>query len=410
MTFSSNIFLILIFSISVISISSLIDVHAQEEPVKVTAIGFEKTTIIKFENTGDSNIETIRMWVSSDFTFESFKTEDGWEGEKTTVGVIIFTGTEPIKPGEIVKFGIKTDKPNPGINWKVLDIEDQVIKTSKTLVTEKPELVVDVNFEGVMEESTFRLIPNKPNVGSNIRVVGQDFGSNQPLEFFIEDVKLNSFTSNEKGSFIITTKIPIDQLDGRVDFKIQDFNDNESRLSLRIGQSVDRMASIEEIPLTMGTTPPTVFRGDVIDVSGTGEPNTTITLTVKDENGEIVSDVAIEVDVKGTWNYRGTVSPDAELGTRTAVLTDGKQTILRTFVIESSKLIDILPVKQSYDPGQTIEFSGTATPDIDLVIIIEDPQGAEVLAAILPVDSSGEIFFEFKTEQFFDEGTYVLIA
>ena len=358
MNFSYNVFLIFIFSISIISIFSVTDIYAQEEPVKVTAIGLEETTIITFENTGDNNIETIRMWVSSDFTIESFKTEKGWDGEKTTVGVIIFTGIEPFKPGEIVKFGIITDKPNLGINWKVLDIDDQVIKTSKTLISKNPEVVVDISLEGIVEESTFRLIPNKPNVGSNIRVVGQNFGPDQSLEFFIGDVNLNSFTSNEKGSFIITTKIPNDYSDGRVDFKIKDINNNELGLSLRIGQSTDRMASIEEIPLTMGTTPPIVFRGDVIDVSGTGEPNTTITLTVTDESGEIISDIAIDVDVKGNWNYKGTVSPDADLGTRTAVLTDGKQKILRTFVIESSKTIDIFPVNEIYDPGQTIEFIG----------------------------------------------------
>lgn len=399
--------LIFIFSIS---ISSIMEIYAQEESVKVSAIGFEEAAIITFENTGDVNIETVRMWPSGNFTFESFKTENGWEGKITSVGVVVFTGIDAIKPGEFVKFGLKADKPNPGINWKILDIDDQVIKTSSIVISEKPETVVDVTVEGVSDESTFRLIPKKPNVGSDIRVVGQNFGINQPLELFLGDDKLKSFETNEKGSFIITTKIPNVLSDGRIDFTIKDVNQNESGLSLRIGESTDRMASVEIIPLTIGTTPPIIYRGGIIDISGTGKPNTTITITTTDENEQVIFDVAIEIDVKGNWNYKGTVAPDAELGKRTAIITDGKDKILRTFDVASSKIIDILPVNETYDPGQTIEFSGTVNPEIDLVIIIEDPQGSEIYADVLTVDESGEVFFEFKTEQFFDEGTYVLIA
>ena len=89
----------------------------------------------------NKDVNTLRIWVGSDFSFKSFKTEKGWVGEKTPQGVIIFTSSEPIKKGESVKFGVKTDKVNSGINWKALDKNDKQIDTGKVLSKELPKVV-----------------------------------------------------------------------------------------------------------------------------------------------------------------------------------------------------------------------------------------------------------------------------
>ena len=99
------------------------NVHAEE--INVKSFALEETTIIELTNDSDEEINTFRIWVGSDFNFKSFKTEKGWIGEKTPQGVIIFTSSETIKPGESVKFGVKTDKANAGINWKALDKGDK---------------------------------------------------------------------------------------------------------------------------------------------------------------------------------------------------------------------------------------------------------------------------------------------
>ncbi len=106
----------LLFSIMLLAIPS----NAYAEEVNVKSFAFEETTIIEFTNDSNEEVNTFRIWLGSDFSFKSFKTEKGWVGEKTPQGVIIFTSSETIKPGESVKFGVKTDKAKPGINWKVL--------------------------------------------------------------------------------------------------------------------------------------------------------------------------------------------------------------------------------------------------------------------------------------------------
>jgi len=103
----------------IFSLAALPEGFGEEKLVTAKSIGFEETTIIEFHNSEENTnqIDTIRMWLGSDVNFKSFKTERGWTGQKTPQGVIVFTASIPVEPGEIVKFGVKTDKAKPGINW-----------------------------------------------------------------------------------------------------------------------------------------------------------------------------------------------------------------------------------------------------------------------------------------------------
>ena len=122
--------LILIFALSVISIT--INAYAEDE-IGVKSFAFEKGTIIEFTNEGKEEVYSFRIWLGSDYNFESFKTEKGWLGEKTPVGVIIFTSAESVKQGESVKFGVKTNESKPGINWKALDEKGEQIEIGKSI-------------------------------------------------------------------------------------------------------------------------------------------------------------------------------------------------------------------------------------------------------------------------------------
>ena len=161
----------LLFSIIIIAIPS--NVYAEE--VNVKSFAFEETTIIEVTNDSDESVNSFRIWLGSDFSFKSFKTEEGWIGEKTPQGVIIFTSSETIKPGESVKFGVKTDKVEPGINWKALDKGDEQLSIGKVLPGELPDVIkntkpkqdqsIENTGAGISTESIFRIGPEKPNVG-----------------------------------------------------------------------------------------------------------------------------------------------------------------------------------------------------------------------------------------------------
>ncbi len=410
-----QIILSLILITSIFTLTTIPELYGQTQLVTAKSIGFEETTIIEFENNDASEIDTFRIWLGSDFNFKSFKTERGWTGEKTSQGVIIFSTSIPLQSGEIVKFGVKTDKPKPGINWKALTNNNQQIAIGKTLVSESssaisPNVGSSSDDDGVLEDSTFRLIPEKPRVGSSIRVTGDNFGVNQKLDFYIDSKKIQTFDTDDNGHFMFTSAVPENQNAERVDFEIKDSKGNEKSISLRISDEGDRMSSSEDVPLTFGPLPPVIFRGDSITVSGTGLPGSTVTGTTKNESGEVVTTIAIDVDLDGRWSYDAMIPIDTPFGVYTAEITDGSNKIERSWTVESSKVIELVPMKLKFEPGETIKFNGTAKPNEELEIIVEDPQGTEFYSQIISVGSSGEVNIGFSTIASDPEGTYVLFA
>lgn len=408
-------FLFLVLIVVIFAVTTIPKLYSQEELVTAKSIGFEETTIIEFENSNDntSEIDTFRIWLGSDSNFKSFKTERGWTGQKTPEGVIVFTTSNPVQPGEVVKFGVKTDKPKPGINWKALTDTGQQIATGKTLAPDSSSTESKIEASesgiGIFESSSFRLIPEKPSVGANMRVTGENFAANHKLDFYIDDKKMESFETDGDGRFMFTSSVPKDQAADRVDFKIVDAKGNEKAISLRLGEETG-IATTENIPLTISVIPSIVYRGDTVKVTGTGSPGKSVTATIKDESDKIVTTIAVDVDLNGKWEYEGLIAVDAPLGKQTAEITDGVETILRTWTVESPNKIEILPIKIRFEPGETIIFNGTAKPNEELQVVVEDPQGTEVYTEFLNIDSSGVVNIELPTFQSSIEGTYVLFA
>jgi hypothetical protein len=413
--------IILLFSLSLI----IIQPNAYAEGIDVKSFSLEETTIISVENNSNEEISTIRIWLGSDFNFKSFKTEKSWVGEKTPQGVVVFTTSESIKPGELVKFGVKTDKVSSGINWKVLDDKDKQIEMGKVLSKELPEVVtipedttniVEQNSEdlepSINSDSIFRIVPEKPNVGASIRVTGDKFGGSQELDFYIDTTKIGSFVTDENGHFMTTMKIPETQNDGRVDFKIKDKEGEEKKVSLRIERIENRIPDSETTKLTIQGIPNMVHRGDFLEIFGTGDPNSAITSTVTNEEGEIYVTRTAEVDSKGNWELSEPIilPLDMPFGKYSATITDGRQNILKQWTVESDKIIVIAPSNLKFDLGELMKFNGTALPNKSIEVIIEDPFGKEIFSDIIQVDESGFVNFVYQTSQNSIKGTYTVIA
>ncbi|WP_428325483.1 biofilm-associated protein [Nitrosopumilus sp.] len=416
--------IVLLFSITLISIPD--NVYGEE--INANSISLEETTIIEFTNDLDKEINTFRIWLGSDFTFESFKTEKGWVGEKTPQGVIIFTTSEPIKKGESVKFGVKTDNKNPGINWKAMDTKSEQQGMGKVLPKELPKVVENTEIKpventedkpvetptetGILSDSIFRIVPEKPNAGSSIRVTGDHFGSSEEFDFYIDSSKIGSFVTDENGHFITTMKIPENQNADRVDFKVKDSEGEEKKISLRIGQIENRIPVTENIKLTVKGLPNVIHRGDLLEISGTGAPNSAITSEITNPDGEIINSRTAEIDAKGNWELDEPiiVALDTPFGKYSATITDGRESILKSWTVESDKIIIVAPDKLKFEPGEVMTFNGTALPNKPIEFILEDPQGKELFSDIIQPDESGYVEFEYDTDQSSPKGTYTLIA
>jgi len=408
---------------SALLFSILLIIHPSNvyaEDVSVTSIALEETSLLEVTNNSNEDVKTLRIWLGSDFNFKSFKTEKGWTGEKNSQGVIIFTSSEYIKPGESVKFGVKTDKPNPGINWKVLDKKDTQIETGISIAKELPAVVKNPEANQVTEntgesmttESEFRIIPEKPNVGSTIRVTGENFGASQEFDFYIDTQKIGSFDTDVNGHFITTMKIPDNQKADRVDFKVKDKEGQERKLSLRIGEVENRIPESENIPLTIQGIGNVVNRGDFLEIFGTGDPGSAVTAEITTADGEVINSRTAEVNSKGNWELdEPIIIPlDMPFGKYSATITDGRENKLISWTVESDKKILISSTDLKFEPGEIMKFNGTAIQSESIEIVIEDPLGKEVFSDILQVGDSGLIEFEYATTQTSTEGTYTLIA
>jgi len=406
----------ILFSISLLLIPS----NGYAEEINVKSVGVEKTAIITLTNDAAKEVKTFRIWLDQNSNFESFKTEKGWIGEKTPQGVIIFTSSQPIKENESVKFGIKTDKVNPIINWKGLDQTNAVIDTgvvaSKKLekVNPNPDLESIKNSDGeIFSNSSFRIIPDKPNIGSTIRVTGENFDASQFYDFYIDIKKIGSFETDNKGHFITTMKIPETETKDRVDFIIKNNQGEEKIVSLRLGESKNRITQVDEIKISINGINNIVQRGDILEIYGTGTPGTAIIIEIKDPQQNIINSRTAKVDGTGNWKLENGISIpfDALLGKYSITVSDGRYQQLKVWTVETNKIILINPEKIKFDPGELIKFTGTALPNTPLELLLEDSLGDEMASDILEIDSSGVVEFEYQTTENDDkEGTWTLIA
>ena len=410
---------IILFSVSIIFVPS----NGYAEEISVKSMGVEKTSIITFTNDGTQDVKTFRIWLSQDANFESFKTEKGWIGEKNSQGVIVFSSSESIEENQSVKFGIKTDKPNPVINWKGLDKTNSVIDTGVTSTTkiQKVNEVSEINSNSniidndgeIYSNSVFRIIPDKPNVGSTIRVVGENFGASQLFDFYIDNNKIGSFETDINGDFITTKKIPDNISSDRVDFKIKNNQNEEKIVSLRLGNEQNRIGTLEEVKITINGIKQTAYRGDKLDISGTASTGSTIIVEIKGPNGSIINTRTAEVDSIGNWKLDNPIDIpfNAKFGKYTITVSDGKSQSLKYWTIESNKIISLSPTKVMFEPGKIIRFNGTATPNQPIEFTLEDNFGNEVASETLNVNESGYIEFTYQTvENDDEEGTWTLIA
>ena len=414
-----SISIIILFSISLI----LIPLEAYADEVNVVSIGLDETVIVTATNNSENEIKTFRVWLGEEFNFKSFKTEKGWIGEKNQQGVIIFTSSETVKPNELVKFGLKTDKINPIINWKALDQENKIIDTGIVKLSKLSKVNQNLNIElnenynnngiSIFSESTFRVIPDKPNPGSTIRITGDQFAASQKFDFYMDAEKIGNFITNSKGHFITTMQIPNIEKENSVDFKIIGYDQIEKKLSVKLGENENRIIVDKNIRLEIKGMSDTAYQGDVLEINGIGIPGKSITIEIINPEKITISSRITLIDEIGNWKLLEPINIplNAVFGEYSVTVSDGRTQVLKKLNIETNKVIIINPEKIKFDEGELIKFSGTVMPNIPLELILEDGLGNEMASDIIEVLDSGIVEFEYQTTENEDvEGTWTLIA
>jgi len=401
-----------LFTVSIITVSNQ-PVYA-EQSVTGTSTGLDYSSILELENKrgNDTNIDSVRIWLSENNSFKSFKTEKGWTGKFEVGGkVIVFSPQDSVKPGENVKFGLKTTSKNPIINWKALDSNDQVMQTAAAITNQSnKEIVSEINdpkTTAINDNSVFRFIPEKPSIGSDFRIIGENFIPNENVEFYIANQLVKSIQIGADGKFLSTATVPDDIAMERTEFALVDSGGSEKSISIRVGSNESR-EMFEDVKILINHTSKNVKRGETVYLTGSATPDTTLTITLKTNTGKVLNINTITTGFDGKWSFDNVFPIDLKLGKMMIEITDGKTNVIRGFNVISSQLINISSAQTRYEVGDTIIFTGTAIPNTEISLILEDPIGLEIFSNILMVDNSGDVTFDVDTTNNFTEGTYVL--
>ena len=399
--------------------------RAYAEEVNVSSFSLEDSTIIVLDNKSNKDIHSFRIWLAIENNFESLKTEKSWVGKINTNGVIVFKSPQPLEPGESIKFGVKTNTNTPAINWKALDKNNETIATGKVLsgsipLVEKIETSTNnqnlsntaIVTTSITSDSKFRTVPQNPTIGNSFRLTGEQFGASYDFDFYLDSAKIGSFVTDKNGNFITTFKIPDELKSGRMDFKIKDNENKEKTISLRVEKVEKREITTKIVKLTISNIPKVLHRGDFVEISGTGDPNSTIISTITDEQGNIYATRTAEINSKGNWKLVDPliISLNMPFGQYSTTITDGRENILKNWLIESDKTIIITPISLKFERGEKMIFDAVVVPDTPLEIIIENPLGKEVFSDIYQIDKTGIMNFEYKVKRTDIHGTYTITA
>ena len=415
----NSVLMLMLVVLSVLVVFSISEVSA-EEKISVSAKSFDNTIIIEFESEekNTSNIKTVKIWLSADNSFKSFKSDLGWGGGEYSDGqLLVFTASNPLKPGESVKFGVITDKKASGINWKVLDENDislgsntvssQEISESSTVVEERIDDGTVPSGEKLYGTKMF--VPEKLRIDSNTRLIGNGFGPEQTLKLYLNDDLLKSVKTDLNGNFITTITIDATVMAGTNEFIIMDESGNTQITNINIDAAKNRFKkTVSDFSITNITTE--VKLDETLTVSGNAEPKSSIIMTLSNADGDKEKIRVVSVDVNGEWVFEEIVSRDSSLGTKSLLMKNQQNYVQRDILVKSDKSIIISLPATRYNPGDVITLSGTGLPNKDVTIIIKDAEDKIIHYEILNGKNSGNISFEYTTEELAPTGTYTLIA
>ena len=394
-----------------------------EVDISVSAKGFENTIIMEFEN-GEQNtvkIKTINIWLAKGNSFQVVKQELGWNSKPYGDGQgLTFSTSEVLNPGESMKFGVVTAKKVNAINWKVIDENQNQIGPEKTKIVEISQTPIivestDVEVDNVQQTGdilygTKKFIPDNLRTGSNMRLVGNGFSSEQTLQFYLNDEFLKSTESDAQGNFITTIKIPDSIGTGISKFKIVDELGSSQISSVKINEQQNRLIKEGQViqEFKINNMPESVTLDNILSISGVGHPSKPVLITIKNE--DVIETIqVVDIGVNGEWNFQKPITTDDELGDRTIIIRNDFNETSRNVSIVTGQLFTISVFTATTDLGDVFVLTGTALPNEDLSLLIKNPDDDTIRFDILKIDESGEIKYEFPNSEY-EEGTYVLKA
>jgi len=417
---TSAIFISVLLVFSIFTLISISDVNA-DEVISVNAKGYENTIIIEFENESTSKIKTIRIWVSGDVSFNSFKTEPGWGGGEYSDGkLLIFTATNTLNPGESVKFGLSTNEKVNGINWKALDLNEQTIDTRKTSIQEishadssyeleESKSLGEVKETGSALYGTKKFIPEKLRADSDIRLVGNGFGPEKTLQVFLDDTILKSVKTDEQGNLLTTISIPATHNIGTSEFIIKDESGNFQSTNINIEEQKNRFLKTTEFEVN--SIPTEISYDEMLTFSGSAYPQSAVIISFENiDTRDLEKTRVITANSNGEWVFEEVINRADIVGEKYVIFKNNQNKTTKNLTVKSDYTIDVSASAVRYNLGDTVSIIGISESNTDTTIWIKDQNKNIILYDIFTTNANGDLNYQFVVGDEFSSGTYTAIV
>ncbi len=380
--------------------------------VQVTGDLVGKSAILTVKNSPGTTIQTFSVWLDPG-DFRSYKTGNDWTASLNPAGILTFVAPVPLESGASAQFGMTVDSDDFQINWNAFDTNGNVVG-SGIIIADKPAEPTPptpdnpIPQRGAIADSTsFRIVPERPNVGASIRIVADGISPGESVDFYIESQLVGTYTASENGKILETARIPENIGADRTNFVLLDSQDNRKDLSIRLGTAKTKITpnAIESI-MILG--PVDVKTSEIAEFHGTALQNSYIVITVFGPDLVTLESKIIETSVSGNWKHNVLVPSVMTAGSYTIQATNGRTTESRLFTVDDTRIIDISSTLLQFEPGDVMTFTGKVLPGHAIDVTITDPRGSEVYSEIIEPDLEGNVRIEFPTKHSDLEGTYTL--
>ena len=414
-----GIFTSLLLVFCVFTLLSISEVSA-EDVISVNAESYQNTIIIEFKNDGTSKIKTVKIWLGGDATFKSFKTEPGWGGGEYSDGkMLIFTATNTLNLGESVKFGFTTSEKIDGLNWKTLDQNEQQIDTRKTPIQEishtdsnytieESESIDDLKETGSTLYGSKKFIPENIRVGSDIRLVGNGFGSEKNLQIYLDSTMIKSVKTDIEGNFLTTISIPDTQKIGTSEFIIKNESGDFQSSNIKIEEQKNRFLRTTQFEINDITEE--VTYDQVLTVSGNAYPKSAIILKFENIDQVLEKTRVVMSDSNGAWIFEESINRTEDLGEKYLIFQNNQYKTTKNMTIKSDFTIEIFTTAKRYNVGETVSITGNSEPNKNTIIWIKDQNKKIIFYDIFTTNADGSLNYELVTDTTFSPGTYIAIV
>ena len=413
-----GIFVSLLLIFSIFTLLSISEVNA-EEKISVNASGYENTIVVEFENESTSKIKTIKMWPGGEVVFEIFKSEPGWGGGKYSDSkLIIFTATNTLNPGESVKFGLVTSEKVNGMNWKALDQNDNDVDAGKIsiqeisdagsgFVEEEAKEVEQAKETGDQLYGSKEFIPEKIRAGSEVRLVGNAFGSGENLKLYLDNNILKSVNTDGNGNFLTTISIPDNYDVGTSEFIIKDSNGNIQSTNINIEESKTRF--LKTTNFEVNNIPAQVRYEETLTISGNAYPHSAVILSFEDINRVLEKTRVVIANSNGEWILEEIIDRTENIGEKYVIIQNNNNKTTKNVNVKTDYLVEMFASSVRYSTGETISITGTGEPSKNTTIWIKDENDSIIHYDVFTSQPNGDLNYEFLLTESLSAGTYTIV-